>query len=521
MNFLLLNYTIALLSTALAVFSIGAFVLLKSRKNRINRIFAVFSFSIAWWAFFQGVVNMSGSSSTALILSMIMTAGVFFIPSLFLHFVVSFLNLKKERALLKYAYSLSFIFAALSGTSYMVSGVSSKLFLKYYLDPGIIYHYAVCFFIISAVYGLYKLRDELKKSKDETKRSQLKYLFWPSLIGYAGGGANFLFNYDIYIPILMPFGTYFVGFYVFAVAYAILKYQLMDVKTAVKKAFLYSIGIALVSGGIAGASFLSGWLAGIFPGIKPWMIPFAAGFAAFIAGNLFWKKSKEIERIKYEFITVAAHKLRTPLTKIKWAAIVLNEENVQEEEKRFLVSEILKANNRLIELSDSLLEVSKNEAGKYQYNLDPANLEDIVKKVVSELNAEIGRKNIKLKFTAEENLPAVNIDKKRITSVAQILLENAVDYTRDEITIKISGDKKCVMFSVADNGIGVSKEDQRHIFSRFYRTHEAYLTETEGVGIGLFVAKNIVERHGGKIGVKSDGEGKGSEFWFTLPINYA
>jgi signal transduction histidine kinase len=131
----------------------------------------------------------------------------------------------------------------------------------------------------------------------------------------------------------------------------------------------------------------------------------------------------------------------------------------------------------------------------------------------------VKEKNIKLTYSYEKDLPKVNVDKLRISSVIQMLLENAIAYTKDKIEINIKKDKKDIIFSIKDNGIGIPKEDQPYIFSRFYRTKAAYLTETEGSGISLFLSKSIIDKHNGKIGVYSEGEGKGSEFWVKLRIS--
>jgi signal transduction histidine kinase len=130
----------------------------------------------------------------------------------------------------------------------------------------------------------------------------------------------------------------------------------------------------------------------------------------------------------------------------------------------------------------------------------------------------VKEKNIKLTYSYEKDLPKVNVDKLRISSVIQMLLENAIAYTKDKIDINIKKDKNNVIFSIKDNGIGIPKQDQPYVFNKFFRTHQAYLTETEGSGISLFLSKSIIDKHNGKIGVYSEGEGKGSEFWFKLKV---
>jgi signal transduction histidine kinase len=517
MNFLLLNLVIASLFTAVTTFTIGVFALFK-KEGKANKIFAVYSFSIAWWAFWQTFLITADTQQSAYLLARIMNIGVALIPIFFVHFTISFLGIKDKKKFLAISYIIFIIFSILGTfkTSFFLSSASKVAFVRYYnTSVGFLYHIEIIAFVCWVLYGLFLLYREFKSS-DGVRRNQLAYLFWPSLLGYIGGGANWLFVYNVYIPLLMPFGTYFVGFYVFAVAYAILKYQLMDIRVVIRKAFLYSIGIALASGSIAFVGFLSNWIIENIPGLNFFIVPLIAGFVAFILGRIFWKKSMEVDKLKYEFITVAAHKLRTPLTKIKWAASSLKDKSITDYEKKKLISEILMADNQLIELTNELLAVSRAEVGQHKYNLEEVNLEKVVRSVVNDFQHQMREKNIKLSYNYEKNLPKVKIDKIRISSVIQILLENAIAYTKNEIKITIDVYKNNVIFHIEDNGIGIPKEDQPYIFSKFYRTHEAYLSETEGSGIGLFLAKSIIEKHGGRIGVRSEGRGMGSTFWFSL-----
>lgn len=515
MNFLLLNLTIALLFTGISALFMGVFVLFKSNGNKTNKIFAFYSFSIAFWALFQSITINISDSILDLYLFRFQFVAVWFIPTLFVHFIVLFLNIK-NRWILKGAYSLTFVFIIFTFTKYLLKSMTPIFYLKNWGDPGIVFHFAFAFFIISATYALYKLFKAQKESSG-TRRNQIAYLFWSSLTGYIGGGANFLFFYDINIPILMPFGTYFVGFYVITVTYAILKFQLMDIKIAIKRTLIYSLGISLISGAMIAVSFLSNLLVNIIPGFNYWLVPLFIGSVSFILGRIFWNKSREVDKLKYEFITIAAHKLRTPITEIKWA--VEAAKDIQDnKEKNKLFSDIEKANSRLLTLTDDLLMISKLESAKNEYKLEKNDLEKITREVVNDYQRRMKEKNIKLVYSAEKDLPPVNIDKIRISSVIQILLENAIAYTKNEIKINIDAYKDKALFHIEDNGIGVNKEDQPYIFSNFYRSHDAYLSETEGAGINLFLAKNIIEKHNGKIGVRSKGKDRGSVFWFELPV---
>ena len=152
----------------------------------------------------------------------------------------------------------------------------------------------------------------------------------------------------------------------------------MDIRVVIKKAFIYSVVVGVISGGVMGISFLNSWFIKNVPRFQFWTVPLIVAIVSFLIGNLFWRKSKEADKLKYEFITIAAHKLRTPLTKIKWAAKELSE-NKNIEENRNLISQIMRSNEQLIELTDILLNTSKTEEekyNKYMYELTPVSLEN-------------------------------------------------------------------------------------------------------------------------------------------------
>lgn len=515
MSFLLLNHAAALFLTSLTAFVIGIFVLFKSRDNKTNLIYSIWSLSVAWWSFFEGLAITSDSYFKAILFTKFFWAAILLIAISTTHFVTLFLGIKGKEFFIKIGYILSAFFAVISFTPLMVSDVRQFAYLKYWPKPEIFVYLNAFIFIVYVVYQIYQLYKAYKISTG-IKRNQIAYVFWASLLGYTGGLSNYLMLF-IYIPIFQPFATYLLVSYSILVGLAILKYQLMDITIIIKKAFFYSVIIALISGAIFGISFLNSWFAEHFSGLKPWMIPLFAGIVAFIIGDLFWRKSEEVDKLKYEFITVATHKLRTPLTEIKWGLEELRKETT--ERGRKLVDSLNASNSRLIELTDELLVVAKTESQQYKYQLKPEDLGEITKDIINSFQSQIKEKNAKLSISIEPNLPKINADRIRIGSVIQILLENAVNYTGDAIDINLKKDNGEIVFSVKDNGIGISKEDQSYIFSKFYRTHDAYKTETEGSGIGLFLAKSIIEKHGGKIGVISEGKGKGSEFWFKLRTN--
>ena len=501
--------------SALLLLLMGVFVFIKDRKNELHRVFLWLNFTIAVW-FFGNVLSMVNFNNidAAFFWFKFGYTGAIFISVTYYHFYLSFF--RKKKTILYFVYA-----SAVLEIIYLWFFENIMMFAYALPNVGIIwremsrYSYffifgMVKYIIISIAVAAMFLR-EYKQETILSKKIQLK---WLSIIFFIffWGATEWLvvFNIRLHIAWLV------IPFFTASIAYAILRYQLMDIKLVVKKAFFYSIGIALVSGAVFGISFLNSWFAENISGFKFWMVPIIAGLAAFIIGNLFWNKSKEADKLKYEFITVATHKLRTPLTKIKWAASLLRDARISEADKNKLVNEIVLADEQLIDLTNELLAITKAEENLYRYNLESADLEKIARKVVNDHQFQMKERGVKLIYNAEKNLPKVKIDKERISSVVQTLLENAILYTKDEIKINIDVYKNSVIFHIEDNGIGINKEDKLYIFSKFFRTHEAYLTETEGTGLGLFLAKSIIDKHNGKIGVRSEGKGKGSVFWFEL-----
>ena len=233
-------------------------------------------------------------------------------------------------------------------------------------------------------------------------------------------------------------------------------------------------------------------------------------------------REKMIERIKTEFVSVAAHQLRTPLSAIKWTLKMLLDGDVGEltpEQKDFL-EKSYKSNERMIMLINDLLNVTRIEEGRYLYNPVLVEFEPIVESLLNSYEGEIKRKNLELKFQRpKEKLPQVMLDTEKIKLALQNLIENAIKYTLPggKISITLKRVKDSIEFSIKDTGVGIPKDQQHRVFTKFFRAANAMKLETEGSGLGLFITKNIIEAHGGKIWFESE-EGKGTTFYFTLPI---
>jgi PAS domain S-box-containing protein len=233
-------------------------------------------------------------------------------------------------------------------------------------------------------------------------------------------------------------------------------------------------------------------------------------------------REKEIERMKTEFVSIAAHQLRTPLSAIKWTLRMILDGDLGEitQEQREFLEKTYKSNERMINLINDLLNVTRIEEGRFLYKPVLSDLSLVVQSILKGYQEEIKKKEINLEFEQpEKKLPLVMVDLEKIQLAIQNLLENAIKYTPPggEIKISLKSTENEVEFSIKDSGVGIPKEEQGRVFTKFFRGSNVMKMETEGSGLGLFITKNVIEAHGGKIWFESE-EGKGTTFYFTLPV---
>lgn len=232
-------------------------------------------------------------------------------------------------------------------------------------------------------------------------------------------------------------------------------------------------------------------------------------------------QEKMLDKLKSEFISIAAHQLRTPLSAIKWVIKMVLDGDVgelTEEQKKFLFKGY-QSNERIIALVNDMLNVSRIEEGRFGYSYQKENFEEALKIVVDSLENRIKEKNIKFEIKKKSKIPDVFMDKSKMTLVLQNLIENSVKYTPEfgKISVNLEVGKKFLKVHIKDNGVGIPEKDQEKMFSKFFRAENVMRMQTEGSGLGLFIVKNVIKKHGGDISFTSK-EGIGTEFVFTLPL---
>ncbi|MCA9365217.1 MAG: PAS domain-containing sensor histidine kinase [Candidatus Moranbacteria bacterium] len=231
-------------------------------------------------------------------------------------------------------------------------------------------------------------------------------------------------------------------------------------------------------------------------------------------------KEKEIDLMKTEFISLASHQLRTPLTVIKWNLEMLegSYDRLENFEKRAFTS-AQEASEKMLELVKLFLNISRLESGRLMVTPKPTNIERMVDQVTKEVAPLAKEKEVEIVINTDgDAMEKINLDPTLVKEVLKNVIDNAIKYTKEKTVVAISTkqDEKYVTISVADSGIGIPKEEQGEVLKKFYRATNAQKSHKEGTGLGLYLAQLIMNASGGKIAFDSEKD-KGATFYMSFP----
>jgi two-component system sensor histidine kinase KdpD len=229
---------------------------------------------------------------------------------------------------------------------------------------------------------------------------------------------------------------------------------------------------------------------------------------------------RELDQLRRRLLATVSHELRTPLASIKgYTTMLLDyDARLEHDEKREYLESIDKATDRLTELVDNLLDMSRLEAGLLKLEKAPISISKLLRETVTE--ARVWTPDHGIVLEVAKKLPRLSIDAKRIRQVLDNLIDNASKYSGQGTEILVSTKQvgQELMLSVADQGIGIPAEELPRVFDPMYRISQRLTPEAGGAGLGLTICKGLVEAHGGRIWMESE-EGKGSTCFFTLPLD--
>ncbi|MES2314910.1 MAG: HAMP domain-containing sensor histidine kinase [Patescibacteria group bacterium] len=445
-----------------------------------------------------------------------------FLPLFSAHSVFALLEKNRsQRKVLIVCYSIAIAMATIfiiKPSLFLLTSMPKLYFPNYYV-PGPYYWVMLLFFFLLTVYFLVWMRGVYAISNG-IEKNRIKYFFLALFFGYTIGSIDFLLIYDI--PIDPLIGFLFVPLSVIPYTYAALQYELMSISVVAKKALVYAVVAAFIGLMLSGLNYFNTVMIAMYPNFPNWVASIILACLTALAVSLIWNKAREADVLKYEFMNVVTHKFRTPLTSIKWITENLKEiapENIKDD-----LQDIEVANERLVELTTLLSNLSGSDDKSYEYIFTNIDVGLLLNKCVEETIKKSSAKNIDIVY--KQQLPFyVFGDEQKIKFVFQTLMDNALSYTPagGKVTVAVESSSgrfkgNRLTIRISDTGIGIPKEEIKYIFTKFYRAENGRKADTEGMGIGLYLSKHIIERHRGKITVESGGEGKGTTFMIMLPL---
>lgn len=518
----------------IVVLLFGLFVLIKSNKNRlVGKILFAISLIFATWSVFDIILWNTYSSQTMMFLWPLFGTLYVLMYILGFYFVNVFIDdadisLKKKIFLV--VVSLPIIFLTPSEINlpeFSVANcepVEGKFFIGYQYFLGIL----LLIMIISTLVSKYRKITEAD-SKKKVLLSGIGILFfllafsWSEIIG------SLTLDWEItqYSLFTMPV---FIGF----LAYLIVKYQAFNIKLLGTQALVAALVI------IIGAElFFVESTTNIVLVLITLAISLGFGYMLIKSVKMEVQRKEELQRMsdelarkndqlrkldnaKSEFISIASHQLRTPLTAIKGFISLLLEGSYGELQPKHqeVLNKVYLSNERLIGLVEDLLNISRIESGRMEYKFDTWSLEKICSEVVDTFVLRAKERNLYLDYKKSDRpLPEVMTDGGKLREVISNLVDNALKYTqRGGVSVRVRQEGESVQVSVTDTGIGIPKEELPYLFSKFSRGKDTNRLNTGGTGLGLYVGKSIIEALGGKVWAESEGAGKGSHFIIEIPI---
>ena len=537
------NDFITFLLVVIFILSLGWIIFLKNRKNKIAQAFLFFSITMAIWVFsnyMEDAVSIGYMKNFLLRMDFVSAAFMSFSFLLFSYnFSKDFFKFKIKIYGIVFLV-LTLIFVAqiffgklvISGTE-LFSGVINPIY-------GPIYYFYIAFNLLNIFLGLLLLVVKYKKESRDT-RHQTLFIF----IGF------FLMIVTVFITnVLLPnfietqsdflfisrlgiySGLILAGF----MSYSVAKTSFLNMK--VISAQLFSVAMVLVFFlqlfSLQTKSDLFFKVVFLFI-----VIYFSKMIVSSVKSEVQRKEElqlmsdklaqandqlRKLDNAKSEFISIASHQLRTPLTAIKGFISLMLEGSYGKmaPEQVDVLNKVYSSNERLVNLVEDLLNISRIESGRMEFQFDKWQIENICQEVIDTFVLKAKEHKLYLEYKKpDQPLPELIIDGVKVREVISNLVDNAIKYTlegKGGVTLKVEQRGESIRVTVSDTGIGIPESELPYLFAKFSRGKDTSRLNTGGTGLGLYVGKTMIENNGGKIWAESDGQGLGSRFIIELPI---
>jgi len=483
---------------------LGFWVYSRHNYEKTGRAFALMVLMMLIWVDFSyGARLMEGNQ----VLAEISLKIAWFATPIFLacfYFLIIFLLQRDNHYWLNKSVILAAgIIGALTGfTDSVVAGikfVNDSLTIVY---GAMMYFYlgGIIFLILANIYVLFSGYKKLPLAK---KRQIEYFLIGVSIFIFCNAVFNIILPIYKGITRFYYWGDYATIFLLIFTAYAMIRRNLFETKTV-----LTTLLIALISVLLTVEFFIVRQ--------KEELMRLAHGLER---AN---RELKRLDHAKSEFISIASHQLRTPLTAMRGYLSMLVQGDFGElsGQTKEIVAEVHQASLRLLKLSNDLLNVSRIESGKSVLNYKKTSIKDLVSLIAKEFEAEAAKKDLYLKVVVADDLPSIEIDAEKIRQAVLNITDNALKYTQKggvKILAKYSPPEN-ILIEIRDTGVGLNKKEIGKLFQSFSRGQAGANLYSAGTGLGLYVARKFVDQHKGRLWVESPGPDKGSSFYIELPI---
>ncbi len=533
-------FSITLLLGGFTALLSGFVVFIHNRKKSENIAWLLSNLTSAIWSFGYFVMINSKTHDLALWSNWILHMASIYIPVCYflsIAFITDTYQRYKRQILVSALFG--FVFLMFVPTAWYVRDVIPKAHFNFVCDAGPLYIYYTIYFFLVVLYALSIVFRKLRTETNPIQIQRYKYIILFTIFGFAGGGSVFFLTFNI--PIL-PYPLILFALYPAVSGYAIFRYQLFDVKVIATELLVFIIWIAFLVRIITSTDnsdrfinitlLLFMIVAGIFlirsvikeiqlrENIQKLATDLETVNRDLEKAN---DRLKSLDQLKSEFLSLATHQIRGPLTAIKgYASLILDGDYGKITEKtKGAVQVIFNSTQNLVVIVNEFLDISRIEQGRMKYDLTTFDVQQLLTDIVTELKPNLDKAGLSVDFDIEkdENY-IVNADMGKLKQVIGNLIDNSIKYTpHGGIVVGLRCNSGKIRITIKDTGIGIAPDDIPKLFGKFSRAKDAFRTNVIGTGLGLYVAKQMIEAQGGRVWVESAGVGKGSTFFIELPEN--
>jgi signal transduction histidine kinase len=511
---------------------LGVFVIYKNPKDLLSKALFSMFMSFALWVFLDSVFWASNKANVIMFVwsLQILVEPLIYLSALYLIYTLAY---KKDFSLGSkivafVLYAPIFLFSA---TSYSLSGFDTVSCLSI---EGPLGYYA---YILEGIYVVWLLFIVFKKYRESKERLFKQQLFYITL-----GTFLFLFAFSWSNLIssltenwkISQIGLFFMPVLIGFLVYSIVKFKTFNIKIIATQALVATLTVLIAAQFI----FIKSPVNIVLNSVTLLaVIIFGTFLVKSVSREISQKeqlqtlslkledaneKLQSLDKLKTEFLSLASHQLRSPLTAIKGYTSMLLEGSFGDvnDSQKEAIDRVFQSSQHLTKVVEDLLNVTKIEQGGMQYVFEPTDIEIITNELVRELAVTASKKGLKLSFVRDNTRPyMVNADAEKIRQVILNFIDNAIKYTEaGSITVSMNHAGKEVAIAISDTGAGISPETKAKLFGKFNRG-EAGTMNTGGSGLGLYLAKEIIKAHNGRVEVDSPGVGKGSTFTVYLAVS--